>query len=197
MAKLEGRDIRRLPIREFRARGYLHEVNRLVLHPLGLALEVTKVKEPGVVMTLKEEEFEGAKRGIVAGLEVLLDGTPGKLELQKLLGTLEQYARHVEAGDEWLGGVWDDQDDPEGIRYADDTLSAEKAERVCTELLERRDERKKHTGGWIVQPLPDRRVLSTTYTDPELRTTGREGDVGLHLPDGRFAGVELPEEVER
>lgn len=197
MAKLEGRDIKRLPIREFRARGYLHEVNRLVLHPLGLALEVARAKEPGVRVLFKEADFEESKAALRSALVALPDGDPARASLQKLLGSFDHHAERLEAGQEWFGGVWDDRDDPEGIRYADDTLSAEKAERVCTELLERRDERKKHTGGWIVQPLPDRRVLSTTYTDPELRTTGREGDVGLHLPDGRFAGVELPEEVER
>jgi hypothetical protein len=30
----------RMSVHQFRERGYLHEVNRLVLHPLGLALEV-------------------------------------------------------------------------------------------------------------------------------------------------------------
>jgi hypothetical protein len=33
-------EIKRISPQEFRDRGYLHEVNRLVLHPLGLALEV-------------------------------------------------------------------------------------------------------------------------------------------------------------
>lgn len=33
-------DIKRIDIKEFRERGYLQEVNRQFLHPLGLALEV-------------------------------------------------------------------------------------------------------------------------------------------------------------
>lgn len=33
-------DIKRIDIREFRETGYLQELNRLFLHPLGLALEV-------------------------------------------------------------------------------------------------------------------------------------------------------------
>lgn len=33
-------EIKRIDIKEFRERGYLHEINRLLLHPLGLALEV-------------------------------------------------------------------------------------------------------------------------------------------------------------
>ena len=35
-------EIKRLSVAEFRALGYLHEVNRLVLHPCGLALEVIR-----------------------------------------------------------------------------------------------------------------------------------------------------------
>jgi hypothetical protein len=35
-----------ISIREFRAEGYLQEVNRMVLHPLGLALSVV-VQEDG------------------------------------------------------------------------------------------------------------------------------------------------------
>jgi hypothetical protein len=36
----DTRQLRRMSIAEFRAFGYLQEVNRLLLHPLGLALEV-------------------------------------------------------------------------------------------------------------------------------------------------------------
>lgn len=37
----------RMPIAEFRAAGYLQEINRRLLHPLGLALEVTINDETG------------------------------------------------------------------------------------------------------------------------------------------------------
>ena len=39
-------DIVYLPVKEFRREGYLQELNRLFLHPLGLALEVI-VEEDG------------------------------------------------------------------------------------------------------------------------------------------------------
>jgi len=39
-------DIKRIPIKEFREKGYLQELNRRFLHPLGLALEVI-VNEDG------------------------------------------------------------------------------------------------------------------------------------------------------
>ena len=35
-------EIKRIDIKEFRERGYLQEVNRRLLHPLGLALEVVQ-----------------------------------------------------------------------------------------------------------------------------------------------------------
>lgn len=40
-------DVKRMPIAEFRALGYLQEINRTFLHPLGLALEVTIDDETG------------------------------------------------------------------------------------------------------------------------------------------------------
>lgn len=38
----KGDDIKRIDIKEFRDEGYLQEVNRQFLHPLGLALEVVQ-----------------------------------------------------------------------------------------------------------------------------------------------------------
>lgn len=42
-----GTEIKRMNIKEFRESGYLQEVNRRFLHPLGLALEVTIEEETG------------------------------------------------------------------------------------------------------------------------------------------------------
>jgi hypothetical protein len=39
-------EIQRMPIEEFRAKGYLQELNRVFLHPLGLAIEI-KLNEDG------------------------------------------------------------------------------------------------------------------------------------------------------
>jgi len=36
----EGEKIKRMPIKEFRELGYLQEINRRFLHPLGLAIEI-------------------------------------------------------------------------------------------------------------------------------------------------------------
>lgn len=43
----EAQPIKRINIKEFRAFGYLQEVNRLFLHPLGLALEVVVDEDDG------------------------------------------------------------------------------------------------------------------------------------------------------
>jgi len=44
---MKSKDIKRIPIKEFRELGYLQELNRRFLHPLGLALEVIKDDETG------------------------------------------------------------------------------------------------------------------------------------------------------
>lgn len=38
-------DFKRMPVAEFRSLGYLQEINRLFLHPLGLALEVVSEED--------------------------------------------------------------------------------------------------------------------------------------------------------
>jgi hypothetical protein len=45
--------IKRIPVKEFRELGFVHEINRQLLHPCGLALEVIVDKETG------EEKFGG------------------------------------------------------------------------------------------------------------------------------------------
>ncbi len=42
MKDIVQKEIKRMPIKEFRKKGYLQEVNRRILHPLGLALEVSQ-----------------------------------------------------------------------------------------------------------------------------------------------------------
>lgn len=103
--------------------GYLHEVNRLVLHPLGLALEVNP--EDGAL------------------------------------------------------AVWDCREDPEGVYYGPDLLNGAKARSVCDLMLERRGSRIKALG-YVVQPIPDARVLTTNSTDPaDKRPTRREWFDGI------------------
>ncbi len=91
----------RMSVKEFIEFGYLHEVNRRVLHPLGLALEVV-------------EEADGRCS---------------------------------------FSGVQDFRDDPEGMVFAEDTLSFEKADRVAMEEALRLETRHRALGFWV-QPVP-------------------------------------------
>lgn len=93
-------EIKHIDIKEFRERGYLHEINRRLLHPLGMALE-TAVDDNGI---------------------------------------------------EYLSGVWDSRDDPEGIYYGDDLLSPAKVANVTSEWNERVEERMALLG-FMVQPV--------------------------------------------
>jgi hypothetical protein len=90
-----------MDIAEFRAFGYLQEVNRQWLHPLGLALSVA----------------------------VDADGT------------------------ERLAAVWDDQDDPEGIRYVPSALDPDKVRRVAEQQARLASIRQARLG-YVVQPVP-------------------------------------------
>ena len=93
-------EIRRIDIKEFREFGFLQELNRLFLHPSGLAMEV------------------------------IID----------------------EGGNEKLGGIWDYRDDPEGVRFADGTLDADKATRI-KRLMEAKYSERKKLLGYVVQPI--------------------------------------------
>lgn len=98
-----GEPIQYLPIGEFRAQGYLQELNRQFLHPLGLALEVRLDEATGV---------------------------------------------------EFLGGIWDYRDDPEGMRYGSGVMDVDKAEQIAREHTERVDARVHALGYWI-QPFDE------------------------------------------
>jgi hypothetical protein len=70
-------DIKRIDIKEFREKGYLQEVNRKFLHPLGLALEIivddngieklggiwdSREDEEGIYYNLSESDEERIER---------------------------------------------------------------------------------------------------------------------------------------
>ena len=105
--------IKTMPVAEFRKLGLLQELNRLFLHPRGLALEVLINEETG------EESF---------------------------------------------GGVWDYRDDPEGMLYADDVLSAEK-EGYVRELLTDKAKVRVERYGWVTQPLPESAYRHNPWLD--------------------------------
>jgi hypothetical protein len=120
-------DVKRMDVRQFREFGYLQELNRQFLHPLGLALEVVVERCKCADGTI-EEGPSGATYTVTC---------PNCLGTQRV---------------ERLGGVWDYRDDPEGIIYSDPPDAA-KAERVA-QTLAARDPARREKLGYVVQPVP-------------------------------------------
>lgn len=120
------REPKGIDIAEFRKQGYLHEINRLILHPLGLGLGVA---------------FEPC------GCDA------GHVEAGPAGATFSVPCTRCHDGFvERLGGIWDHRDDPEGMQYGDDLLSSEKGKNVARLWLERQSAREKALG-YMIQPL--------------------------------------------
>lgn len=150
MNPLDPETVKRMPVNEFRDDGYLQEVNRRFLHPLGLALEVTVVDAPGYVFTVAEEGLETLRRLAVAARDAeLLD-----VEDLDALDALLAGAEHHDAGVGWLSGIWDCRDDPEGIAFAGEYL--DHAKEKASEISRRwhlREPARHALLGYMVQPL--------------------------------------------
>lgn len=118
--------VKHIDITEFREVGFLQEANRLFFHPRGLALEVTIC-----------DHCEGS------GIE------PGTNGIMCQAGDLDCNGRG-----EWISGVWDYRDDPEGVIFGPDQLSFEKAKTVQAQLFNHLNAREKLGCDIIgVQPL--------------------------------------------
>lgn len=118
-------EVKRIPIKEFRALGFLQEVNRQFFHPHGLALEIVEEE----CIWCKGE----GKHQTHAGVGPMTVG-------QEAVGKLH-ICPHCD-GDgvtERLGGIWDYREDPEGILYSDDQMSE-------TKRLMVKEERDSHIG---------------------------------------------------
>lgn len=170
-----------LPIAEFRDRGYLQEVNRRVLHPLGLALEVSTVP-------------------LLDALD-LLDAI--KVEFRTIAASPEQtdvYAAAVgravtsqlaeQMGVERISGVWDYRGDPDGIRYVlspeDAAAAIERAIAVDREFGERAP-RREAALGFVIQPM-NRFVPDPMDTPPADHGSDRFDYVEITYP----AGIDEP-----
>lgn len=67
-------DIKKMPIEQFLALGYLQELNRRFLHPLGLALELTVVNDGAGDMTRSVAsiwDYRDDPEGIIFDEEIL------------------------------------------------------------------------------------------------------------------------------
>lgn len=133
-------DIKRIDIEEFRKLGYLHEVNRLWLHPRGLALEMTTGYQEKDVRKIVEELHLGPRE------------EQGARALIKHLGLDRPH----------LGGVWDYRDDPEGMCFGE--IDLEKMVEPEKEFLRHVEARTKLFGGPIQKQ--DHQVMEIEEEDP-------------------------------
>lgn len=74
MADLSSTDKKKMSVKEFRELGYLQEVNRRFLHPLGLALEV-QIYENGEECIKEIWDYRDDPEGLIFG--------PGMIDLEK------------------------------------------------------------------------------------------------------------------
>lgn len=111
-------DVKYLPVEEFQNLGYVQEVNRLFLHPRGLALAVASP------WTREAVQKELAEKGIQFGDDAI--------------DCIMTFISATGMTGKTLAGVWDYREDPEGIVFADGLLddqdSLDKAERVQAEF---------------------------------------------------------------
>jgi hypothetical protein len=137
--------------REFRELGLLQEVNRRLLHPIGLALEMTRARQGG------ERIVGGA--GTAKWLSWLVDravaeGICTKEDVVDVRHMLEHNVTKIEAGEIWLSGVWDEREDPEGVYFGEGD-KAERMQRVLSfkGLWQDRRAAREAALGYMVQPV--------------------------------------------
>jgi hypothetical protein len=94
-------EIKKIDIKEFREKGYLQELNRQFLHPLGLALAVSvnengeemldgiwdyREDDEGIIYDLKNSNDERIKKFIINKYNIENESLKFALSRQKLLG---------------------------------------------------------------------------------------------------------------
>lgn len=142
-------DVPRMPIREFMDDGYLQEVNRRLLHPCGLALEVLVAQEPTAVIRLTE----GGLQALRDMIEYVLSEDPSReAALHELEERLDE-AEQLDPGDAFLSGIWDCRDDAEGVIFGPGVIDEAKARKVTHEMTHRGLTRQE-TLGYVIQPAP-------------------------------------------
>lgn len=138
----------RMPVSEFRRLGYLQEVNRRLLHPLGLAIEVGRATEPTRRILLTEPAVE-ALRELIGRIRIL---DPDRAGAMDDLEALVDAGEVLQPGDEILSGIWDCRDDPEGIIFGDGLIDAEKA-RLVTDEINLRSLARVASLGYLIQDV--------------------------------------------
>ena len=94
---------KKINLKEFREKGYLQEVNRRLLHPLGLTLEVI-VEDDGSERLGGVQDYRDAEDGIYYGLSDADFDWKLKLNFLKKQGFIdEELQRRCEARKKTLG----------------------------------------------------------------------------------------------
>ena len=123
-----------IPIAEFRREGFMQEVNRRFLHPLGLALECIVVDEEGW-----GGEGSGKVKMIVEKVADALASMYGITDPAEARGDALTFLDTIfPPGSQFLSGVWDCRDDAEGVLFGTwDDEDWERVGRVRRERLRR------------------------------------------------------------
>ena len=85
-------DIKRIPVKEFRELGFIQEINRRILHPCGLAIEVIIDKDTGEETLGGVWDYRDDPEGLrFAESQISLDETSDKVRsVDQLLKSKEQ-----------------------------------------------------------------------------------------------------------
>lgn len=88
------KDVKKMSVKDFREQGYLQELNRVFLHPLGLALEVN-LNEDGTESFGEVWDYRDDPEGMIYG-ENMIDGTKTTRIRQE--GLSKQSVRYAHFG---------------------------------------------------------------------------------------------------
>ena len=91
-------EIKRIDIKEFRAKGFLQEANRLFFHPLGLALEVVIDKETGEEHLGGVWDYRDSPEGVLFHDSMLTEEFKAKAERIAKLFEKKQKSREEVLG---------------------------------------------------------------------------------------------------
>lgn len=131
-------EVKYMDISEFRGSGYLQEINRRFLHPMGLALEFS----PG----WDSEDIESL-------LEKVTDDDNDSEEFKNDFELLARAFEEAGLTDPFLSGVWDYRSDPEGIRYEGEYLDdLPKKALYVTQMWRQRKRARVEALRYMVQP---------------------------------------------
>lgn len=143
-----------MDLKEFQADGYLQEVNRRFLHPLGLALEMQTGDDDDAYVVMGKAHLTA-----LANCTSTVEDRSGSED-----DALDAAWKAIDrARSAILGGVWDYRDDPEGMEFGlkpkvengyDPVEFAEKANHI-REIWNARKRARVTTLGWMVQPYDD------------------------------------------